>query len=68
MINEYLNILRIGTYELMMEPQTPAPVVLDEAVEMAKRFGEAGSPAFVNGVLDAIRERLKATKAGGPER
>jgi N utilization substance protein B len=63
-----LNILRIGTYELMMEPQTPAPVVLDEAVEMAKRFGEAGSPAFVNGVLDAIRERLKTTKAGGPER
>lgn len=62
-----LNILRIGAYELMMEPQTPAPVVLDEAVEMAKRFGEAGSPAFVNGVLDAIRSRLEAAaKAGGP--
>jgi N utilization substance protein B len=62
-----LNILRIGVYELMMEPQTPAPVVLDEAVEMAKRFGEAGSPAFVNGVLDAIRGRLEAAaRAGGP--
>ena len=32
-------------------------MVLDEAVEMAKRFGEADSPAFVNGVLDAIMRR-----------
>jgi len=64
-----LNILRIGAYELMMEPHTPPPVVLDEAVEMAKRFGEAGSPAFVNGVLDAIRGRLEAAgKAAGPRR
>jgi transcription termination factor NusB len=33
--------------------------VLDEAVELAKRFGEEGSPAFVNGVLDAIRRKLR---------
>jgi N utilization substance protein B len=51
-------ILRLGTYELMAERQTPQAVVLDEAVELAKRFGEADSPAFVNGVLDAIRLRL----------
>jgi N utilization substance protein B len=64
-----LNILRIGAYELMMETQTPPAVVLDEAVEMAKRFGEAGSPAFVNGVLDAIRGRLDADrKAAGSAR
>jgi N utilization substance protein B len=64
-----LNILRIGAYELMMEPQTPPAVVLDEAVEMAKRFGEAGSPAFVNGVLDAIRGRLdQDRKAAGSAR
>jgi N utilization substance protein B len=50
-------ILRLGAYELRGEPGTPAAVVLDEAVEMAKRFGEADSPAFVNGVLDAIRRR-----------
>ena len=56
------NILRLGAYELMMEPQTPPAVVLDEAVEMAKRFGEAGSPGFVNGVLDAIRGRLEADR------
>ena len=53
------NILRIGAYELMREPDTPASVVIDEAVEMAKRFGEADSPAFVNGVLDAIRRAVR---------
>jgi N utilization substance protein B len=56
------NILRIGTYELMKEPETPASVIIDEAVEMAKRFGEADSPAFVNGVLDAIRGAVRGAK------
>jgi len=56
------NILRLGTYELMAEPDTPAPVVLDEAIEMAKRFGEADSPAFVNGVLDAILRRTRGAR------
>jgi N utilization substance protein B len=54
-----LCILRIGAYELMAEPATPAAVVLDEAVEMAKRFGEAETPSFVNGVLDAIKRRVR---------
>jgi N utilization substance protein B len=48
-------ILRLGAYELLAEEATPAAVILDEAVELAKRFGEADSPSFVNGVLDAIR-------------
>ena len=52
-------ILRLGAFELLGEPETPAAVVLDEAVEMAKRFGEADSPAFVNGVLDAIRKEFR---------
>jgi len=52
-------ILRLGAYELPAEQATPAAVVLDEAVELAKRFGEADSPAFVNGVLDAIRRRVR---------
>ncbi len=56
-------ILRLGAYELAQEPETPAAVVLDEAVELAKRFGEADSPSFVNGVLDAIRRRIR----GEPE-
>lgn len=52
-------ILRIGAYELIFEPGTPPSVVIDEAVEMAKRFSEAESPGFVNGVLDAIMRRTR---------
>jgi N utilization substance protein B len=62
------NILRLGAYELMMEPETPHAVVLDEAVEMAKRFGDADSPSFVNGVLDAIRRKVRGETAGAPRR
>jgi transcription antitermination protein NusB len=61
-------ILRLGAYELAAEPQTPSAVVLDEAVELAKRFGEADSPAFVNGVLDAIRRRVRSGPASGARR
>jgi N utilization substance protein B len=61
------NILRLGYYELAQEPATPPAVVIDEAVELAKRFGEADSGAFVNGVLDAIRRRVEEQRAGGSE-
>lgn len=49
------NVLRLGAYELVhtAEP-TPAPVALDEAIELARRYGSKDSPAFVNGVLDKI--------------
>ena len=53
------NILRVGVYELMTEAQTPSSVIIDEAVEMAKRFSEADSPAFVNGVLDAVKRAVR---------
>ena len=53
------NILRIAAYELMKEPQTPSKVIIDEAVEMAKRFSEADAPSFVNGVLDAVKRALR---------
>jgi N utilization substance protein B len=60
------NILRIAAYELMKEPQTPSSVIIDEAVEMAKRFGEADSPPFVNGVLDAVMRKVRdGAGAGG---
>ena len=52
-------ILRLGAYELLAETETPSAVILDEAIELAKRFGEADSPSFVNGVLDAIRRRVR---------
>ena len=57
-------ILRIAIYELMREPGTPGPVIIDEAVELAKRFGEADSPAFVNGILDTILHSVR----GEPEK
>jgi N utilization substance protein B len=53
------NILRLATYELMVEKATPTAVILDEAIEMAKRFGEADSGPFVNGVLDAVRRAVR---------
>jgi N utilization substance protein B len=49
------NALRLGAYELLHVPETPANVILDEAIELARRFGSADSPAFVNGVLDRLR-------------
>jgi len=53
------NLLRVAAYELDMERDTPPSVVIDEAIEIAKRFGEADSPSFVNGVLDAVRRRVR---------
>lgn len=61
-------ILRLGAYELMAEPETPPAVVLDEAIELAKRFGEEDSPAFVNGVLDAVRRQVRPSERRGKGR
>lgn len=52
------NILRLAVGELVHAPATPVRVVINEAVELAKRFGTAESPAFVNGVLDRIASNL----------
>jgi transcription antitermination protein NusB len=48
------NILRVATYELMCRRDVPANVAIDEAIEIAKRFGSADSSNFINGVLDKI--------------
>lgn len=52
------NILRLGIAELMKKSEIPKRVTLNEAVELAKRYGSEGSPAFVNGVLDRIATEL----------
>jgi N utilization substance protein B len=52
------NILRLATCELAHFPQTPVKVAINEAVELAKRFGAAESAAFVNGILDRIAVAL----------
>ena len=52
------NVLRLGTYELLWAADTPANVALDEAIELARRYGAAESPAFVNGILDRLRQSV----------
>jgi len=50
------NILRLGAYELLHGGETPPKVCINEAIELAKRFGDADSSKFINGVLDAIHK------------
>jgi transcription antitermination protein NusB len=54
------NVLRIGTFELIHRPDVPIAVVIDEAVELAKRFSTDDSGKFVNGVLSAITQKVRA--------
>jgi len=51
------NIIRVSIYELFHEPETPRLVVIDEAIEIAKKFGTEKSSQFINGVLDGILKR-----------
>lgn len=53
------NLLRLALYELLYEPEIPAKVVINEAVELAKRFGSEESGAFINGILDRIRQSVQ---------
>ena len=52
------NVLRLGAWELLKHSDVPRAVAIDEAVELAKRYGTEESGAFVNGVLDRIAENL----------
>ncbi len=53
-----LSILRLATYELVISRKEPPKVVIDEAIELAKEFGNENSPKFVNGVLGTILKNL----------
>lgn len=53
------NVLRLAVHELR-DTDTPVAVVIDEAVDLARRFGGDASPGFVNGVLDAVAKELRA--------
>lgn len=57
-----LAVLRLATYELLIEQTEPQNVIIDEAVELAKEFGNPTSPAFVNGVLGHIMSYAKSTQ------
>ena len=50
------NVLRIGVYELLFTSDIPPKVTINEAVELAKKFGDLDSSKFVNGILDKIHK------------
>ena len=54
------SILRLAVYQLKFCPDIPPRVVINEAIELAKKFSTAQSSAFVNGVLDAVLKKLKS--------
>ena len=50
------NVLRLGCYEMLHEPEVPTKVAINEAIELGKRFSTEQSGAFINGILDRIRK------------
>lgn len=61
------NILRMAIQEIKYM-DTPPPVVIDEALELARRYSDEEAVPFLNGVLDAVRRLLVAEKGEGPEK
>jgi len=62
------NILRLAVWEFVLSGETPVKVAINEAVELAKRFGSDSTPRFVNGVLGTLADReLKSAPQSLPE-
>ncbi len=57
-----LAALRIGVYELLYHPEIPYRVVIDEVVELVKRFGAEQGHRFVNGVIDKLARQLRSAE------
>jgi N utilization substance protein B len=57
-------ILRMAVYEFLHEAETPKPVAIDEALELARHFSTPEAVKFINGVLDAVRRRLDEDAPG----
>ena len=58
------NVLRCGVAEMLGFSETPKPVVINEALEIARRFSTPESVQFINGVLDSVAKELDGAKAG----
>ena len=58
------NLLRVAIFELLFQDDVPAQVAINEAVEIAKRFGTQESPSFINGVLDAVQQSRQQEQPG----
>ena len=52
-------ILRLGAYEVVFAEKIPAPVAINEAVELAKKYDDPKARAFINGVLNAVKKELE---------
>lgn len=61
------NILRIAAYELLFSKDVPYKVAIDEAVELAKRYGTEDSGAFINGIIDRVRKAVDKSAPGAAE-
>jgi N utilization substance protein B len=55
------NLLRLATYEILRVEDVPRKVAINEAIEIAKKFGSEDSPSFVNGILDRIAHEVSRT-------
>jgi N utilization substance protein B len=53
------NVLRLATQEFLYDKETPRTVVINEAIEIARRFSTQESPQFINGILDSIKKELE---------
>ncbi len=62
------SILRLGTYQLEFCPDIPSKVIINEAIELAKKFSSETAPGFVNGVLDAVSRKIEQQKKEKCER
>ena len=60
------NILRFAIYELCFLPDIPPNVTINEAVEVAKKYGTQEAPAFINGILDRIKHAVGQRLGGVP--
>ena len=52
-------VLRLGAYEVVYADKIPAPIAINEAVELAKKFDDPKARAFINGVLNAVKDELE---------
>ncbi len=59
------NILRQGVYELLAEPELPIKVVINEAIELSKRYGGDGSRSFINGIMDRLAGEIRGSNGRG---
>jgi len=63
------NVLRLSAYELLNRPETPVNVVIDEAIEIVRKFSTEDSTRFINGILDKLKEHRQGhereQKSGG---